>query len=209
MAEEEFRIIKGFENYSVSNLGRVRNNNTNRILKPGINSKGYYNVSLYIEGNMYTKNIHKLVAEAFIVNPYNKPCIDHIDNNRLNNNVSNLRYCTQQENCMNQKLSTNNTSNFKGVKFHKQRNKWQAQIQINGKNKHLGLFDNIEDAVNARVKKAEELFGEYMNSCEKEITINLNIPEKTKVNLNINIKSKEDQELEELEKEFNDILNKK
>ena len=61
----------------------------------------------------------------------------------------------------------------------------------------------------SRVKKAEELFGEYKNSCEKKINININIPENTKVNLNINIKSKEDQELEDLEKEFIDILNKK
>ena len=74
---------------------------------------------------------------------------------------------------------------------------------------NLGLFDNIEDAVNCRVKKAQELFGEYMNSCEKEVTININIPANTKVNLNINIKSQEDQELEDLEKEFNDLLNKK
>ena len=74
---------------------------------------------------------------------------------------------------------------------------------------HLGYFDNIEDAINARVKKAKELFGEYINKCEKEININLNIPKNTKVKLNINIKSQEDQELEDLEKEFNDILNKK
>ena len=97
---------------------------------------------------------------------------------------------------MNRKLSSKNTSNYKGVTFHKPSNKWMAQILINGKNKNLGYFEKIEDAVNARVKKAEELFGEYMNSCEKEINININIniPEKTKVNLNINIKSKEDQE---------------
>ena len=84
-----------------------------------------------------------------------------------------------------------------------------AYIDINGKKQHLGYFDKIEDAVHARVKKAKELFGEYMNSCEKEVTINLNIPANTKVNLNINIKPNEEQELEELEKEFNDILNKK
>jgi hypothetical protein len=205
---EQYKIIKDFENYSVSNFGRVRNNATDKILKPG-KSNGYYKHNLYKDGNMYTKKIHKLVAEAFITNPSNKKCIDHIDNNRLNNNVSNLRWVSQQENCMNQKLSTNNTSNYKGVSFDKHYKKWRARIQINGKEKHLGYFDNIEDAVNARVKKAKELYGEYINSCEKEINININIPVNTKVKLNINIKSKEEQELEELEKEFNDILNKK
>jgi hypothetical protein len=205
---EQYKIIKDFENYSVSNFGNVRNNKTSRILKPGIHN-GYYYVILSIDGKHFNKTIHKLVGETFIPNPLNKTCIDHKNNDKLDNNVSNLRYCTQQENCMNTKLSSKNTSNYKGVHFDKQRNKWMAQIMINGKRKHLGCFDNIEDAVNARVKKAEELFGEYKNSCEKEINININIPEKTKVNLNINIKSKEEQELEDLEKELNEIINSK
>jgi hypothetical protein len=206
---EQYKIIKDFENYEVSNLGNIINNKTGRILKPQIDTHGYYRVNLRNDGNTYAKKIHKLVAEYFIANPYNKQCVDHIDNNKLNNNISNLRYCTQQENCMNSKLSSRNTSNFKGVSYHKQRNKWMAYIDINGKKQNLGYFDKIEDAINARVKKAKEVYGEYMNSCEKEVVININIPVNTKVNLNINIKPNEDQEIEELEKEFNDILNKK
>ena len=207
--EETFRIIKGFENYSVSNFGNVKNNKTGRILKPQIDGKNYYIVSLYTDGKQFNKKIHKRVGEYFIANPYNKPCIDHINNDKLDNNVCNLRFCTQQENCMNRKLSSKNSSNYKGVTFHKRSNKWHARIMVNKKLKHLGYFDKIEDAVNCRVKKAKEVYGEYMNSCEKEVTINLNIPANTKVNLNINIKSQEDQELEDLEKEFNDILNTK
>jgi hypothetical protein len=110
---------------------------------------------------------------------------------------------------MNSKLSSRNSSNHKGITYNKKINKWIAQIQFNGTNKYLGCFDKIEDAINARVKKAKEVYGEYMNSCEKEVVININIPVNTKVNLNINIKPNEDQEIEELEKEFNDILNKK
>jgi hypothetical protein len=206
---EEYRIIKDFENYSVSNLGNVINNKTGRVLKPGIDGHGYYTVSLYADGKQFTKKIHKLVGEYFIVNPYNKPCIDHINNNKLDNNINNLRCATLKENQMNRQINSNNTSNYKGISFFKPSNKWRAQIKINGKMKHLGLFDKIEDAVNCRVKKAEKLFGEFKNSCEKEITVNLNIPANTKVNLNINIKSQEEQELEDLEKEFNDILNTK
>jgi len=206
---EQYKIIKDFENYSVSNFGNIINNKTGRVLKPGIDGSGYYYVNLCKDGKTYKKRIHKLVGEFFIPNLFNKRCIDHIDNNRLNNNFSNLRYCTQQENCMNSKLSFKNTSNFKGVYFSKNSNKWMAYISINGKMKHLGYFDNIEDAINARVKKAKEVYGEFMNKCEKEVVININIPANTKVNLNINIKSQEDQEIEELEKEFNDILNKK
>ena len=72
-------------------------------------------------------------AESFIANPYNKPIVDHINNNKLDNNIRNLRFVTHQENNMNRKLSSKNTSNFKGVSFSKQRNKWCAQIKINGK----------------------------------------------------------------------------
>jgi hypothetical protein len=206
---EEYRIIKDFENYSVSNFGNVRNIKTGKILKPGKTRCGYYQVKLYKDGNTYPKTIHKLVGEYFIANPYNKQCVDHINNNKLDNNINNLRYVTYQENQMNSKLSSKNTSNHKGVYYRKNLKKWGAQIMINGKNKNLGNFDTIEEAVKARVERAKELFGEYMNSCEKEITINLNIPDYTKVKLNINIKSKDDQELEDLEKEFNDLLNTK
>ena len=206
---EQYRIIKGFENYLVSNLGNIKNNKTDRILKPGIDTHGYYKVNLYKDRISYNKNIHILVGESFIPNPFNKKCIDHIDNNKLNNNVNNLRYATIKENSMNRKLNSNTSSNYKGISYNKKNNKWIAYIRINGKLKHLGYFDNIDDAINARVKKAKEVFGEYINSCEKEINININVPANTKVNLNININQNEEQELEELEKEFNDILNKK
>ena len=179
---EQYKIIKDFENYSVSNYGNIINNKTVRILKPGI-TNGYYNVILRSDGKSYTKKIHKLVAEYFIANPYNKNCVDHVDNNKLNNNINNLRWATYQENQMNRQLNSNNTSNYKGVIFYKPSNKWRAQIQIDGKMKTLGLFENIEDAINARVKKVKEVYSEFMNSCEKEVTINLNIPANTKVNL--------------------------
>ena len=206
---EQYRIIKGFENYSVSNLGNIKNNKTDRILKPQINTHGYYQVCLCQDGKKFTKRIHKLVAEYFIANPFNKECVDHIDNNKLNNNIDNLRWASYQENSMNSKLNSNNTSKYKGICYSKLFNRWNAYITINGKMKNLGYFKNLEDAINARVEKAQELFGEYINSCEKEININLNIPDNTKVNLNINIKPNEEQELEDLEREFNNILNKK
>ena len=203
--EEEYRVIKGFDNYSVSNFGNVRNNLTGKVLKPGLCTNGYELISLCKDGKKKTYRIHKIVGNIFLDNPHNKRCIDHKDGNKRNNNVNNLRWTTHSENNINQKLNIKNKSNFKGVCFYKQSNKWKAYI----KNHFIGYFDNIEDAIAARVKKSTELFGEYQNKCEKEINININIPASTKVNLNINIKSKEEQELEDLEKEFNEILNKK
>jgi hypothetical protein len=107
-----------------------------------------------------------LVAIAFIPNTNNKTCVDHINNDKTNNNIHNLRWATNQENQMNSSMKFNNTSGWKGVHYNKQNNKWQVSIKINGKQKHLGLFTNIEDAIQTRKRKAKEVFGEYINSCE-------------------------------------------
>ena len=76
---EEFKNIKGFENYEVSNLGRIRNNKTGKTLKPQIGTHGYYQISLYKDRILFNKKMHKLVGETFIPNPLNKKCLDHID----------------------------------------------------------------------------------------------------------------------------------
>ena len=160
---EEFRNIEDFDNYEISNLGNVRNKKTNKILKQSI-CDGYYKINLSKNGTIKNKKIHKLVANAFIENPENKSCVDHIDNNRLNNNISNLRYATNKENQQNSKLSSKNTSGIKGVTY--ENNKWRARINIDGIKIHLGYFENIEDAKQARLIKAQQVFGVYMNSCE-------------------------------------------
>jgi len=73
--------------------------------------------------------------------------VDHIDGNRLNNRRSNLRLCTSSQNKMNRGIRKDTKSGYKGVSWHKQRKKWTARIKAEGKYKHLGLFENIKDAV--------------------------------------------------------------
>jgi hypothetical protein len=63
-------------------------------------------------------------------------------------------------------MNGSNTSGIKGVTWFRKENKWRAQITCRGKDIHIGDFDNIEDAQNARQQKAKELFGEYINKCE-------------------------------------------
>jgi hypothetical protein len=93
--------------------------------------------------------------------------VDHIDNDKTNNNISNLRFATSKENSQNSKLRSNNTSGHKGIYFNKRAKKWRAHIQIDGININIGYFDNLEDAKIARINRANQAFGVYTNACEK------------------------------------------
>ncbi len=197
--QEEFRKIQGYDNYSVSNFGNVRNDNTRKLLKNRKCTNEYYYITLCHESKAKNHLIHRLVAIAFIPNPENKKCVDHIDNNIFNNNVLNLRWATQQQNTRNSKLNSNNTSGVKGVSWDKKSKKWFAQIKINRINKRIGYFDNFEDAKQARQNEANKLFGDYTNVCEKVINVNVNI------NIHIN---QDKSEIEALEKELEEIINR-
>ena len=111
-----------------------------------------------------------MVADTFLLNPENKPQVDHIDNNRTNNHITNLRWATNKENNQNASLSGKNKSGVKGVSFHLKTQKWAANITINGKQICLGYFINKDEAVNIRVQRAKDEFGEFINKCELVIT---------------------------------------
>ena len=97
---EQWRKIKGFPAYSVSSLGRVRNDETGRILKPFPRSFNnlYLGVDLCRGGSRYPRRVHRLVAQAFIPNPDYKREVNHLDCDPRNNSVENHEWCTREEN---------------------------------------------------------------------------------------------------------------
>ena len=96
--KEIWKAINEFPNYEVSTLGRVKNISTGKVLKPVLNNTGYYKVILCQNNKHYTKFIHRLVAIEFIPNPDELPEVNHIDECKANNGVSNLEWCTKEYN---------------------------------------------------------------------------------------------------------------
>lgn len=102
---EEWKVIEDYPNYDVSNMGRVRNNKTMKVLSlretgKKLKNGRYYSVSLGqgTANSFKDFKIHRLVAQAFIPNPFNKREVNHKDGDKRNNAVSNLEWCSRSEN---------------------------------------------------------------------------------------------------------------
>lgn len=158
---EEWRDCVGYENYAVSSLGNIKNKKTGRILKPN-NVSGYSKYKLVKIKVPYNLSGHRLVAQAFIPNPNNKPTIDHIDGNKTNNCIGNLRWATNCENAQN-KTGSRGAVPFRGVAHHLN-GKFQAHISLNGTLIHLGLFDTAEEAFEMYDAVAKGFYGEFYGS---------------------------------------------
>ena len=90
--------IEGFPNYSVSNTGRIRNDVNGKVKSTSCDSNGYNFVDLYNKGSRTKMRVHRLVGEAFVDNPENKPYINHKDGDKTNNSADNLEWVTKSEN---------------------------------------------------------------------------------------------------------------
>lgn len=120
------------------------------------NGNWYARHSVCENGKYGKVHMHRLVA-----NVSDDTMPDHINGNTLDNRRQNLRQATNKQNSRNQRKSRANTSGFKGVTLHRETGKWRAQIRIDGKMRHLGLFDEAREAAIAYNEAAIAHYGEF------------------------------------------------
>lgn len=156
---EVWKTIDGYEDYQVSNLGRVKSLlfNRERILKNVKGLNGYLQVGLRRNKTEKKITVHVLVAMMFHGHKPNgyKVVVDHIDNNKLNNRADNLQIITNRENSSKDK--NGGASNYVGVHFDKENKKWRAGIYFSNRHVHLGSFKYEIEAKNAYDKALNEL----------------------------------------------------
>ena len=165
---ELWKDINDFDGYQISNMGRIRS--VDRTVAVGVHKKeivglilktnkdrdGYECVNLKVCGKSYRKKIHRLMAEAFIDNPNNYPCIDHINGIRDDNRVENLRWCTNKMN-VNYELAKKNRSeairqsyinypNLRVIRAKTFRKSKMKRVEVIKNGESLGIFESQRDA---------------------------------------------------------------
>lgn len=165
MEGEIWKDIQGYDGYyQVSNFGRIKSLSRTvfngmgyylkkeKIIKQLLHNHGYLSVMLYTEnvGKMFL--VHKLVANEFIQNLFNKERILHLDHNKKNNKLSNLEWTNYLEIHYYKSHNKKSKSKFVGVYFRKDRNKWISSIIINRKAIYLGCSETEEGAYKLRVE---------------------------------------------------------
>lgn len=157
----EVRPVPGYEgHYEVDSLGNVFSLKRGRRkqMKASGSSRGYLQAQLFSQGKFKTIQVHVLVAMAFLDHV---PCgheieVDHIDQNRMNNRLSNLRTVVQPLNALNRKVQERNQSGVTGVIWSKWAKRWIASIRVDWKLIYLGCFSDVNVAIDAR-RGAENL----------------------------------------------------
>jgi hypothetical protein len=144
---EEFKVVPEYDDYKISNFGRVKSLKAGRelILKQQMGSTGYKQITLYKANAAKSRTIHQLMAITFLGHSASgyKLVVDHIDNNKLNNNLSNLQVVTHRHNTVKDRVGKYPTGVSKCY------NKYRARVTIDGTRHCLGLYKNINEAVEA------------------------------------------------------------
>lgn len=125
-----------------------------------VSKLGYVRISVDYERH----NAHRL-AFLYVHGKFPDGEVDHINGDRGDNRLINLRVVNRQQQCMNTAKRADNSSGFKGVAFHRGSGRWRARIKKNGKEISLGLYDTPEQAGEAYIEASAIVFGEYARQC--------------------------------------------
>jgi NUMOD4 motif-containing protein len=158
---ENWKTIEYFEQYEVSDLGRVRRKQATRhhpgkvFLKPWVGTGGYLQLHLYKDSKNHDKSIHILVAEAFVPNPLNLPEVNHLGP-KSDCRASQLEWATKRSNTIHA-VKTGRTPGD-GISFIKQTGRWRVRWNPEPcVREHVGVFDTFEEAETARAAKIATL----------------------------------------------------
>ena len=185
-SNEEWRPVNGYEGiYEISSLGRLRTLKTGHIKSPSLMRNGYYGYLLWKNNHSKFATLHRLLAIAFIPNPENKPCIDHINTIKTDNRLDNLRWCSSKENSNNPLSKIHSSNSHKGQiktpesieKWKQSREKWKETesysafisrlaesyskpvIQINSEGEEIRVFQSVRAAARHIGKRPSNIFG--------------------------------------------------
>lgn len=140
--EETWVNVPNYEPYQISNKGVVRGYGK-RIMKPYLDPQGYYSFKLRQDGKYIKKYLHCLLAESFLPNPFNKERVDHINRNRIDNRLENLRWCTATENNWN---SIRHDNELYGIYWYESRQSYLIKLKINNKQRYIGWRKSLDEA---------------------------------------------------------------
>lgn len=185
-SSEEWKAVKGYEGiYEISSTGLLRTLKTGHIKSPSLGNNGYYYFNISKGNKQKRVTLHRLLANAFIPNPENKPCIDHINTIKTDNRLENLRWCSCKENCNNPLSITHSSESHKGQtktpesieKWKQSRNKWKRTrsyesfisrlvqtrskpiIQIGKDGEEIQVFPSVREAARNIGKRPSNIFG--------------------------------------------------
>lgn len=151
----EYRDGDIYRKKSVSSLGRA-------YKKAGCLGKSGYLQTVINKKHYSNHRLIFLMHHGYL--PVSPKMVDHINGNKLDNRIENLRESTRSQNAMNCKIRKTNTTGYKNVYWAKARNKWQVSVKVEGKNKHIGFFDDINLAKLAAQEARNKYYGEFANS---------------------------------------------
>ena len=157
---DDFEDLKDYEKlYKINKNGEIWSCFFNRVLSLSTDRDGYSRFNLNKDNKQKSVFTHRIVAKQFIPNPDNLPSVDHIDRNRLNNNVTNLRWVSLRQNQLNKK----NNNKHPYIYWSNSKNKYRIKITIKRKNVYNSYHKELDQAI--LVRDAAMILLDFPNDC--------------------------------------------